>query len=337
MPKKQLITKTRLLTPSYVGVLVVVLLVCLLGVTAAVGAADSVTPITQQMTENESVSEDGYYEEVPERGDPYFEAEASDGSWISYVNPRDGYRSPYLGDGSGKICVALYNQAGEPIVGESVPGTTVTIPTGDSLSWHSAADPMTVQYPLTDEYTRPLDADQFGTTDDLPQGDGYLDSHCIEFHGLPENGTISYGEVEIDGPYTDQIEVVGYIQQAHRAWDSDVDPIDDAVSYEDAGGGWTYEPDASHGQVVVVLQLAETAETDTETPTEEATPTQTETQTDDTPTDAATGEENDTQTEAVAGADESSPYERPSIWVILGLASTVLVMAVVGWSITRGS
>lgn len=49
--------------------------------------------------------------------------------------------------------------------------------------------------------------------------------------------------------------MVGYIQHAHSAWDSDVDPITDAESHEEAGGGWTFHPGGSHGQVAVVLQL----------------------------------------------------------------------------------
>jgi|GEM_PF-481463 len=202
-------------------------------------------------------TEEAYLEPVPEPGDSYFEAEASDGSWISYINPRDEYRDPYLGGGSGKVCVTLLNERGEPIVGESVPDTTVTVPTGDSLEWHTAAGPFVVEYPLTEAYERPLDADQFGTHPDLPQGDGYFDSHCLEWHGLPEDGTVEYGEVDVDGEGADRIEVVGYHQQAHEAWDSDVDPIDDATSYAEAGGGWTYRTDASHGQAVVVLQLTE--------------------------------------------------------------------------------
>src|SRR6056297_3507858 len=115
--------------------------------------------------------------------------------------PGDEYRDPYLGDGSGKICTVLLNEAGDPIVGESVPNTTVKIPTGETLDWHSSADPMTVEYPLTDNYERPLDADQFGTTDDLPQGDGYMDSHCIEFHGPAIGDTIEYGEATVDGTH----------------------------------------------------------------------------------------------------------------------------------------
>ena len=218
------------------------------------GHADS--PVQSvQPTANETPSEEAFEEPVPGPGDPYFEAEASDGSWISYINPRDEYRSPYLGGGSGKICVTLLNEAGEPIVGESVPNTSVTIPTGESLEWHTGAEPMVVDFPLTDHYDRPLDADQFGTTSDLPQGDGYLDSHCIEWHGLPEDETVEYGEAEIEGDHADRIELVGYVQQAHEAWDTDVDPVDDAVSYEEAGGGWTYQTEGSHGQAVVVFQL----------------------------------------------------------------------------------
>ncbi|GAB3029979.1 PGF-CTERM sorting domain-containing protein [Natronobiforma cellulositropha] len=255
-----------------------VLLVALLGVTATVAggvaagtlltvdpAASSALALGEDDSADEKNAtpplEDAYTEAVPDRDDPYFEAEAADGSWISYVNPRDRYRQPYLGDGSGKLCVTLLNEDGEVIVGESVPGTTVTVPTGDSLSWHSFADPMTVEYPLTEHYDRPLDADQFGTTADLPQGDGLLDAHCIEFHGLPEDGTVEYGEPEISGPYADWIEIVGYVQQTHQAWDTNVDPIDDAVGYEEVGG-WTYQTDASHGQAVIVLQLDPPAEAD---------------------------------------------------------------------------
>ncbi|QLD88375.1 PGF-CTERM sorting domain-containing protein [Natronomonas salina] len=201
-----------------------------------------------------AVSEQRYVEEAPEEGDEYFEAKAEDGSWISYDNPRDRYRDPMIGNASGKICVTLRNEAGEVVVGESVPDTSVTIPT-PSLPWHSYADPMVVEFPMTDHYDRPLDSDQFGTSDDLPQGDGYMDAHCIEYHGPPDNKTIEYGEAIVDGEHADRVEVVGYIQQAHEAWDSDVDAIEDAVSYEEAGGEWTMETGQSHGQVTVVLQL----------------------------------------------------------------------------------
>ncbi|WP_090382889.1 PGF-CTERM sorting domain-containing protein [Natronobacterium texcoconense] len=220
----------------------------------AVTAGEDRSEFAPTATLQSGVSEEEFVEPVPEEGDPYFEAEADDGSWISYVNPRDAYRSPYLGEGSGKLCVTLLNENGDPVVGESVPGTTVTVETGEELEWHSDADPFVVEYPLPENYDRPLDADQFGTTDDLPQGDGYLDSHCLEWHGLPEDETVNYGEVEVEGENADDVEVVGYVQQAHDSWDSDVDPIEAAEPYEEAGG-WTYYEGGSHGQAVVVLQL----------------------------------------------------------------------------------
>ena len=212
----------------------------------------SYAPVLQDGGAN--VSEEAAEVAVPEDGDPFFEEAADDGSWVSYINPRDEYRDPYLGEGSGKVCVTLLNEAGEPIVGESVPNTTATIETDDALEWHEHAAPFAVEFPLTDNYDRPLDSDQFGTSPDYPQGDGSLDAHCLEWHGLPENETVEYGDVELEGEHADEIEVVGYVQQAHEAWDTDVDPIDAAEPYEEAGG-WTYEPDGSHGQAVVVLQL----------------------------------------------------------------------------------
>lgn len=209
--------------------------------------------------DNGTVSEAVYVDPAPEKGDPYFEAAADDGSWVSYENPRDEYRSPYLGDGSGKVCVSLVNENGDPVIGESVPNTSVTVPTGGATTWHSDADPMTVQFPMDDHYEFPLDGDQFGTSPDVAQGDGYMDSHCLEFHGNPEDATLTYGEAEISGEYADRIDVAGYIQQepAGDGWDTDIDPVAAAESYEEAGGGWTYNAaeNSTHGQVVVVLQL----------------------------------------------------------------------------------
>ncbi|MWV39265.1 PGF-CTERM sorting domain-containing protein [Natrialba sp. INN-245] len=236
-----------------IGAVVLGVLVASSAVAGVAASPGTPAPVAQS-TNDTPVSEQGHEEPVPEPGDPYFEAAAEDGSWISYTNPRDEYRVPYLGDGSGKLCVTLLNEAGEPVVGESVPDVTATIDTGEELEWHSHADPFVVEYPLTENYDRPLDADQFGTDPDLPQGDGYLDSHCFEWHGLPEDETVEYGEIELEGEDADRIEVVGYVQQAHDSWETDVDPLTAAQPYEEAGG-WTYHPDGSHGQAVVVLQL----------------------------------------------------------------------------------
>ncbi|WP_247731031.1 PGF-CTERM sorting domain-containing protein [Halovivax limisalsi] len=224
------------------GALVGTLLLAIVGAPGALAQAD------------ENVSEPAAEIPVPEPGDPYFEAEDPDGEWISYRNPRDEYRNPYLGDGSGKLCVTLLNEAGEPITGRTIPETRVTMPTGETIEWHTRADPFVVEYPLTEHYDRPFDSDQFGAADDLPQGDGYLDSHCIEFHGPTETATISYGNVTIAGEHADRVELVGFVQQANEAWETDVDPIEAAVPYEEVGS-FTYEPGGSHGQAVAVLQL----------------------------------------------------------------------------------
>ncbi len=202
------------------------------------------------------VTEEAYILEAPEEGEEWFEAGSDE--WVSYVNPRDEYKrefASYQGEGSGKICITLLNEDEEVIAGETLPDTQVTVPTGESLDWHPHANPFTVDLPLTENYERPLDSDQFGTSPDMVQGDGYIDSHCIEWHDLAEDATIQYGEAEITGAHADEVEVVGYIQQPHEAWDTDVDPVEDAESYEEAGGGWTMHEEGSHGQAVVVLQL----------------------------------------------------------------------------------
>ena len=227
-----------------------------LGVIVGLAATGAVSA---QPDGNETVSEEAYVQPAPERGDPYFEAAADDGSWVSYENPRDEYREPYLGEGSGKMCVTLLNENGDPVIGESVPNTTVTIPTGGATTWHSEADPMTVEFPMDEHYEFPLDGDQFGTSPDVAQGDGYMDAHCLEFHGNAEDATLTYGQAQISGEYADRIDVVGYIQQVPKGdgWETDIDPIDAAEPYDEAGGGWTYNAaeNATHAQVVVVLQL----------------------------------------------------------------------------------
>jgi len=285
----------------------------------------------QEANSSTAVTEDAYIQEAPEPGDEYFEAEASDGRWVSYVNPRDEYRDPYLGDGSGKICTVLLNEAGEPIVGDTVSETTVTIPTGETIAWHTSADPMTVEYPLTEQYDRPLDADQFGTADDIGQGDGYMDSHCIEFHGPDTDATIEYGEASVDGEHADRIEVVGYIQNGGDTWETDIDPVEAATSYEEAGGGWTYTEDASHGQVVVVLQLA-SDEQDDDSETEQTV----DGESGDTETNSTTNDSNSTSTDSDSTPNDSNgsteqptaSEETPGFGVVGTIVALVAVVVV---------
>lgn len=215
-----------------------------------------------------TVTEEAYIERTPTPGEPYFEAMADDGSWISYVNPRDEYNAAYSSreeaPGSGKVCMTLLNQNGEPIVGESIPGTQASMDM-EGLEWHSYANPFTVNFPLTSNYARPLDSDQFGTSPDLPQGDGYLDSHCFEFHQVPADHTVGYDPVEITGPYADSVEVVGYYDQT-GTWNSNFDPETDVSPYgtsTSSDGTVTMSPGNSHTEILVVLRLTGEGSTDT--------------------------------------------------------------------------
>lgn len=332
------------------------------GVGLAPGASESLSSDGEIVTTgvaDGNVTESAYVERAPERGDHWYEGEDDDGEWISYVNPRDEYRTPYLGPGSGKICVAVFNEAGEAIVGTTLENTTVTIPTGESLAWHSAADPMAVEFPLVEHYERPLDADQFGTTESLPQGDGYMDSHCIEFHGMPEDGAISYGEAELSGDRADWLEVVGYIQQDRQSWDSDVDPIADAVAYNETGGGWTFEPGGSHGQVVAVLQLdppADASPVDSDSSGDEETsgtddPDSSDEESDSDGSDGhdregssgssdrdggeSDDEAGDTQTSGTDGTTSDGDEDGPGFGVAIAILGGVLLGAFLWWYPTR--
>lgn len=91
------------------GCIVAVVALAGAGVTAT-EASNSQQYATTPATDN--VSEEAYEEPAPGPDDQYFEAADPDGDWVSYINPRDKYRSPYLGDGSGKICVTLVNEEG---------------------------------------------------------------------------------------------------------------------------------------------------------------------------------------------------------------------------------
>lgn len=205
------------------------------------------------------VTEEAAQIEAPEEGDYWFEAEGD--GWISYLNPRDEYRSDYVsgadGPGSGKVCTVLLNEAGEPITGETVPNTEVRFPMGEFADWHPHANPITAEYPLTENYERPLDSDQFGTHPDLPQGDGYMDSHCIELHQMDEDTTMTYGEAEVVGEHAEDIEILGYYDKINT-WNSDVDPVEIADPYgatSSSDGEIQFSPGNTHGEAYVILQL----------------------------------------------------------------------------------
>ena len=210
--------------------------------------------------ENISVTENAY---TPDRQD-YLEEETED--WISYYNPRDQFHPEYKNNttesvpdevfesrpGSGKFCVSLLNERKEPISGKTIPNTTIKANL-DGLNWHKYANPFEVRMPLHKNYDVPLDADQFGTNETLPQGDGILDSHCIEWHLESSNFNLSYDKFDVITDNPERIKFVGYHQKLDT-WDSNVDPIEDAQPYEEVGE-LTFEENKTHGQVVGVFQL----------------------------------------------------------------------------------
>lgn len=64
--------------------------------------------------------------------------------------------------------------------------------------------------------------------------------------------------MQIEGEHADDIELISYVEQPNSDWDTSVDPIADAESYEAVGGNWTYRSEQHerlHGQVAAVLQL----------------------------------------------------------------------------------
>lgn len=127
--------------------------------------------------------------------------------WVSYPNPRNQMPSPETAvqDPSIKVCTVLLNQADEVITGTSVSGTTITMDT--SIERYSEADPVTFVTPL-DQY-----ADLIGTSPALPEGDGFLDAECVEFHNI-EEGQYTYSPPSITGEHADEIEFVGVTEYA---------------------------------------------------------------------------------------------------------------------------
>lgn len=206
------------------------------------------------------ISEEPFIQEAPEEGDEYFEAkgEGTNG-WISYINPRDEYRGQISTHqpGSGKVCISLLNERKQPVLGKSLENTTVSIEFGQSLDWHNHTNPFEVDFPLNENYERPLDADQFGTSSDVPQGDGYMDSHCIEWHEIPEEDTITYQDPEILGENSTDIEVLGIIEQDAQSWNTDLQIPSDLSDYEseEVTGELLKHDEHQHGQATIVLTL----------------------------------------------------------------------------------
>lgn len=193
--------------------------------------------------------------------------EAKTEDWVSFHNPRDAYyyNESEMSDltteeidkkypGSAKICIALMNERKDPILGETLPNTTIKFPF-DGLEWHEST-PWEVELPLSN-YERPLDSDQLGTTKELPQGDGYLDSHCIEAHYLNPEFNLNYNELEIEGEHSEDLDVLGYREHLD-SWRTDLNIKKDFQKFGESNisdGQIKMEKNKTHLQVMAIAQL----------------------------------------------------------------------------------
>lgn len=154
--------------------------------------------------DDSGVTEERHVTEAPSPSSP---SVSTGEGWISYPNPRNHMPRPStaIDDPSIKVCAVLLNQANEVITGTTVPDTRITMDT--SIDRYEAGNPVTFTTPL-EQY-----ADLIGTDPSLPEGDGYLDAECVEFHNL-ETGRYTYSPPSITGQHADEIEFVGVTEYA---------------------------------------------------------------------------------------------------------------------------
>jgi hypothetical protein len=135
--------------------------------------------------------------------------EAAGMEWISYPNSRDVMPDPSTAQDqpSALVCTILLNQDNEPITGHTVPDTRFAMEF-DGIRYPEA-HPATFTTPLTQNH------DLIGTSPELPEGDGWLDSECFEFANL-EPGQFTYSQPSVTGTGSDQVEFVGVTEH----WDT---------------------------------------------------------------------------------------------------------------------
>ena len=202
---------------------------------------------TSEDDSDESDSDDSTVEErsVTPAPEPSYVGE----DYLSYPNPRNHFLhdQDIHREGSLKVCKILVNQNGEVIEGDTVDATfsvdTENVPYED-------ADTITFDTPINQV------ADLVGTSEDLIEGDGYLDAECAEYHDLRLNETYTYSQEEITGEDADEVETVGYIEK----WQNRNTPISNVEGYnssEDSDGTVRLEPgyNGRHAEVIIVNQI----------------------------------------------------------------------------------
>lgn len=172
--------------------------------------------------------------------------------WISYPNPRDVMPNPYTAQDqpSFKLCTVLLNQDDEPITGHTVSDALVSMDI-DGVPY-GEAHPATFGLPLT-QYS-----DMLGRNPNMPEGDGWLDSECMEFANMAP-GTYAYSRPDVTGSDADEIEFVGVTeywnqQNMGEPFDGQVSPYG---SSDLSDGSVTLDTshDGRHIEVVYVFRL----------------------------------------------------------------------------------
>ncbi len=192
-------------------------------------------------TEDETQVEERHVTPAPE---PDYVGE----DYISYPNPRDHYMHDegIHREGSIKVCHIMLNQNGEVITGDTVDNMSLNV---DTDIPYEDAQPVTFDTPVDQT------ADLVGTSDDLIEGDGYMEAECGEFHDLRLNETYHYGEADITGA-NDEVEVVGY----QEFWSNQYEPlnaVEDYGSSSNSDGNITLSEgyNTRHAEVIVVTQI----------------------------------------------------------------------------------
>ena len=217
--------------------------VCVIGV-------DSPCNSDEYDGDNETSDDDSSDSVVEERSvTPAPEPSYVGDDYLSYPNPRNHFLhdQDIHREGSLKVCKILLNQNGEVITDESVDAAfsvdTENVPYED-------AGTITFDTPINQV------SDLVGTSEDLREGDGYLDAECAEYHDLRLNETYSYSQESITGEDSDEVETLGYIEK----WENRNTPINNVENYkssENSDGTVRLEPgyNGRHAEVIIVNQI----------------------------------------------------------------------------------
>jgi hypothetical protein len=216
--------------------------ICVIGVDSPCNSEEYDGDNETDENEDDTVTEERHVTPAPE---PSYVGE----DYLSYPNPRNHFKhdQDIHREGSMKVCTILLNQDGEVITGETVDAEFSVETEGVP---YESADNIEFDTPLNQV------ADLVGTSEELREGDGYLDAECAEYHDLRLNQTYEYGQQEITGEDADEIENVGY----QEFWSNQYSPLENVEEYgtsSNSDGEVHLSPgyNTRHAEVIIVNQI----------------------------------------------------------------------------------